>query len=380
MDRETIFKNAKNEFCLIAKNSNYKILGEYLGTSKKIEVECPANHKWAVTPSHFKRGVRCPKCRNRCPKKAEEKFLNELMNDGYVTKDKYEGNKTKVKVKCPKNHSYSVRPNDFMMGHRCRKCSADNNIELKNRKLKSFENLKEIAKNRKYEIMGEYINTKTKIKLKCPKGHINLYNIDHFKKGFGCSICSNLDKETSKNELIELANKEGYEVLGDYINVMTKIDLKCPNGHMYAAKPNCFKNGNRCPKCNNQSFGEEKAIDILVKNKIKFKVQKTFPNLIGIGGGRLRFDIYIPSKKSIIEIQGEQHFDKDNFYANNTMEHDEIKRKYCKDNKIKLFEVIYSPNKLGKKKAIKEVEKDIFNIIETLDLAKSYELQRSLKR
>ena len=82
-------ERAKQEFLEYAKNSNYKIIGEYEGAGKKVRVICPNNHDWEVTPSHFRRGVRCPKCQNRCSSQAKEKFLSLVKLEGYKCYDEY---------------------------------------------------------------------------------------------------------------------------------------------------------------------------------------------------------------------------------------------------------------------------------------------------
>ena len=50
---------------------------------------------------------------------------------------------------------------------------------------------------------------------------------------------------------------------------------------------------------------EDKFLQILRKEKIKFIREKTYSSL---RGGRYRFDVYIPEKNVLFEIQGEQHY------------------------------------------------------------------------
>lgn len=63
----------------------------------------------------------------------------------------------------------------------------------------------------------------------------------------------------------------------------------------------------------------------------------------------LRFDIYIPSINTIIECDGEAHYNKENYYNKITenagwtpsYETDIIKNEYCKNNNIKLIRIPY---------------------------------------
>lgn len=104
-----------------------------------------------------------------------------------------------------------------------------------------------------------------------------------------------------------------------------------------------------CRNCmSGASFGEQVVINILVKNNIPFEKEKTFKNLNGENGGKLRFDFYIKKQdgeKFIIEIDGEQHFSQLE-WDQNTKNHDIIKNDFCLKNNIKLYRVKYIFGKL----------------------------------
>ena len=59
---------------------------------------------------------------------------------------------------------------------------------------------------------------------------------------------------------------------------------------------------------------------------------------------KYRFDFYLPDYNLAIEYQGEQHY-RDNGFFKDKLEviqrRDEIKRKYCQENNIKLLEISY---------------------------------------
>ena len=72
--------------------------------------------------------------------------------------------------------------------------------------------------------------------------------------------------------------------------------------------------------------------------------------MLGINGGKLRFDFYVDLYKLAIEFNGVQHdqpiaFGKNKKNAFNEFvkrnEHDNIKKKYCNDNTITLIIVSY---------------------------------------
>lgn len=86
---------------------------------------------------------------------------------------------------------------------------------------------------------------------------------------------------------------------------------------------------------------EEKILQILNKQKIKYIREKTFEDL---KGGKYRYDFYLPNLQgapAIIEMDGEQHFTP--VYGEQALklqqEHDRQKNSYALANKIKLYRV-----------------------------------------
>lgn len=55
---------------------------------------------------------------------------------------------------------------------------------------------------------------------------------------------------------------------------------------------------------------------------------------------KLRFDFYLPSDNVIIEADGEQHYDIQEWFKI-IQERDKIKTKYCIDNNIKIIRISY---------------------------------------
>lgn len=103
-----------------------------------------------------------------------------------------------------------------------------------------------------------------------------------------------------------------------------------------------------------RSVGEQKITKILQENNINFKREFTFSDLLGDGGGRLRFDFGILDANDnllyLIEYDGIQHFEI-NCFGNNKNDfdilkkYDKIKEEYCKNNNIPLIRIPYT--KLG---------------------------------
>lgn len=100
-----------------------------------------------------------------------------------------------------------------------------------------------------------------------------------------------------------------------------------------------------------RSVGEAKIAKILSLYDIPFKREYTFPDLVGNGGGRLRFDFGVLDKHQnllyLIEYDGVQHF-KANCFGGNDQEFDQLKNydkkknEYCIKNNIPLLRIPYT--------------------------------------
>ena len=99
------------------------------------------------------------------------------------------------------------------------------------------------------------------------------------------------------------------------------------------------------------SKGAEKIRKILLKGKINFTIEKTFPDLKSSKGKPLRFDFAIYNedwtKFLLLEYDGEAHFQKiKHFHKNNkkyenALGRDRKKNDYCLAHRIQLYRIPY---------------------------------------
>jgi len=117
--------------------------------------------------------------------------------------------------------------------------------------------------------------------------------------------------EEFKQEVFSLVQDE-YEVLGDYINNRTKILIKHNKcGNNYYVRPNDFLQGYRCPYCQ-RSKGEEIIEEYLKKHNIPYETQVSFEDCKNILPLKFDFKIYNKDKTKFIllEYNGKQHYKK----------------------------------------------------------------------
>lgn len=105
-------------------NFGYKLLSkEYINTHEKLLIRCPLGHEFEMIYGNFQQGKRCPKCKGGV--RLEYKYVKEYIESfGYkLLSTEYKNNHTKLSIKCPNNHEYKVRFNDFQNNKRCPICN-----------------------------------------------------------------------------------------------------------------------------------------------------------------------------------------------------------------------------------------------------------------
>jgi Zn ribbon nucleic-acid-binding protein len=248
-----------------------------------------------MSPSIFLHGIRCPYCtkENTIKKlrKSHDEFIKEvyeLVGDEYTILETYTKSDDKLKIRhnsdeC-NHYEYYVTPNGFLGGNRCPKCQGT----YRRSHIEFIQDVEKVHEINAYKFLSEFVNLKTKIKVK----HIECGNV----------------WDIAPSTLLKKLNYEP------------------------------------CPFCS-KSKGEIRVSKYLVECNIEFIPQMKFDGLLGIGGGNLSYDFYLPMQNLLIEYQGEFHDGtvhqqrEEDFKRQ--QEHDRRKRKYANDNGIRLLEIWY---------------------------------------
>jgi hypothetical protein len=190
---------------------------------------------------------------------------------------------------------------------------------------------------------------------KCVKGHswkLQIYNMEN-SKGDRCPYCNGLYPSEENNLLIkypELCKEWDYtknkkrpeEFLPNANQKAWWICEEC--GNEWKAMIEQRTIGTGCPACG-ESKGEKRIRKYFIKNEIVFEPQKEFEGLLGIRGGNLSYDFFLPKQNLLIEYQGEFHDGNGNYYMKKNLErqqeHDKRKKEFAKQNNIKLLEIWY---------------------------------------
>lgn len=349
--------------------NDIKILSEYQGSRSKIKCECKkCGNKWETEARNLLRGNGCPVCNKSNPKLTTEQYKIQLkkINPNIIVMGEYTGNGNKIACKC-KICGYEWYPfaSTIKSGHGCPNCKA-----LKDRLSKEEFKNRVRENNPNFEILGEYQNQETKIKVKCLRCNTELLvSPQGLMKGKDvCKSCYRKSLLISNEEYkIRLKENNPYVVyVEEYKGMDEKIDVKCLIcGNVWKCTPARVLNGTGCPLCC-LSKGEKEIAKILTKHNIIYVQQKKYKGLIGLRYGNLSYDFYLPTYNLLIEYQGKQHempidyFDGEVGFKTR-QEHDRRKKQYAKEHNIQLLEIWYNEN-------IEQKLKETLNL-ETLETA-----------
>ena len=122
-----------------------------------------------------------------------------------------------------------------------------------------------------------------------------------------------------------------------------KVTITCLIHGDFNQTPNHHLKGVGCPDCN-ESRGEKEISRFLNNYDINYSRQHKFKDCKNIH--QLPFDFYIPSIRTCIEFDGQQHFSALPFFGGQVALdklkiNDKIKNDYCEDNYIDLIRIRY---------------------------------------
>jgi hypothetical protein len=292
-------------------------------------------------------------------------YIFTKYNDEFNVKaeDLTKGSHAKVKVICDycgkellcvwKDY-YRKRNEKTYACLRCKqRKTSDNNLKERQRYL--YDKALEYCKENDYKIISlkdDIKTSNTRIKYICPKHGIQITKIYALTLRHGCKQCQYENQKLSSSYVKKVIEKYGGNILNpeDYIDIKSKnLELICPKcNQIFLTSYNSFISvkGQYCPSCSkSQSNGEFKISNFLNEHKINFISEYCFSDCKDINS--LPFDFYLPEINVCIEYQGKQHYEPVEFFGGEErfkiqQRHDNIKKKYCKNNNIKFICIPYT--------------------------------------
>lgn len=277
----------------------------------------------------------------------------EIHGDKYdYSKVNYINTRTNVCIICPEHGEFWQNPKTHMEGSGCPLCSKQSFNHPHKLTQEEFVNRSNKIHNNKYDYTNAaFKNIREKVIITCPihgdfeqtpKRHMN---------GQGCPLCG---KEISQKRCGDYTNArkdinsfkddvyrlfgDKYNVIGDYINNKTKIEIYCKEKYKdgsehgsFFVRPDCITQGHGCPKCSaNKSYAEQELLNFIQTN-YKGKVINGYRDF----DGQKEIDIYLPDIKIGFEYNG-LLWHSSKYVQNNTML---SKLNIAESQKIKLINI-----------------------------------------
>ena len=192
------------------------------------------------------------------PKKmTTEEFVEKakaVHGDVYDYSDvEYKSTEVNVKIRCFVHGIFEQTPHAHLAGQGCPTCSYIVRGKRKRLLKSDFISRANEIHNYKYDYSKvDYVNSRTKVIIVCPKhGEFEQKPNSHLN-GKGCAKCSGIAKLTTEEFI-----KKAREVHGDrydyskveYVDTKTKVCIICSKHGEFEQMPNHHLRGCDCPKC-----------------------------------------------------------------------------------------------------------------------------------
>jgi len=225
---------------------------KFINTYEKVNIICPEHGEFEQFRNNHLSGHGCDKCGGTW-KITEEEFLNkvnEIYNHKYdYSKMFYINCSTEIVIMCPIHGEFKQKPHKHISGKECKECLKE---QLLSCKLKLFIEKSNKIHNCKYNYSKVIYKTcDDKVVIICPiHGEFNQSPSQHLRKQ-GCPDCNS--NKLSLKIFVNRSNKThnykyNYSKV-DYIDSKTKVKIICPKHRGFEQTPNHHLKGYGCPKC-----------------------------------------------------------------------------------------------------------------------------------
>ena len=116
---------------------------------------------------------------------------------------------------------------------------------------KTIEDMQQMVRVRGGKCLSKhYINSQTKIKWQCKKGHQWEAAPNNIQRGGWCPTCTRDSSCNTLENMQQMASERGGVCTSKkYINSRTEMKWQCKEGHQWTVAPDKIKQGLWCPEC-----------------------------------------------------------------------------------------------------------------------------------
>jgi hypothetical protein len=254
---------------------------EWLGCEKKHHVRCATGHDCYPMPKTVRAGSNpCSVCAHRDqavfrrrPRKsvaAEQAFRERLARMGAeLLEPEWLGSGKRHRVRCSAGHDCSPKPAEMQRGKgACPVCSRRDPAAAE----AAFRARLAVLG---AEPIGPYVNSGTKVHVRCSAGHDCHPVPNSVVRGVGpCRICARNDPATAEAAFRRAVAAQGAEALfSKWLGSGRHHEIRCANGHQAFPRPNDIQQGHSlCGQCEAPSHSVFYVLEHDTKPVVKFGI------------------------------------------------------------------------------------------------------------
>jgi len=277
--------------------------------------------------------------------------MNSIKNENFISKAEtvhgikydyskinYINAKTKIIIGCKDHGDFEQTPSNHLSGYNCQKCANNGKMTREQYVIRAT-----IAHENKYDYSKiDYVNIDTKITIVC-KEHGEFQQIPdfHLNRKCGCPKCANNVTFTNTEFIVKAnkihGNKYDYSLV-EYVNNRTHVNILCKEHGCFYQIPYSHLHGIGCPHCINKT---EYKLWMLLKDKFS-SVERQFKSEWCKKIRCLPYNFAIKDHKTIIEMDGLQHFEQVANWKAPELQHqqDLFKMKCANENGYRVIRVL----------------------------------------
>lgn len=183
------------------------------------------------------------------PEKSTIEDMREIakLRGGECLSRVYTDSRTKLRWRCSKGHAWRAVPHNVRRGDWCQQCHLE---KLHSSRRLTVEEMRGLARMKGGECLSEeYSGIYVKQRWRCGKGHVWETSPASIKYGSWCPVCGGKRKLTIE-EMRSIAVSRGGKCLSKkYVNSQTKLKWRCSKGHVWEAIPASVRQGRWCRRC-----------------------------------------------------------------------------------------------------------------------------------
>lgn len=327
---------------------------EYVNNRVKVKIKClRCGRYFFVSPKdHISKKSGCKYCNYNDYVKSKYKTFEEIVallkskNDlyDYVKTQEYYKQQDYIRTICKRcGIQADKRIQSILNGVGCNKCRYDKLKDtFSDTKEEFIKKAKEIHSNKYDYSEVEYINNKTKVKIKCNQCNNYFYQEPrmHIYQKQGCPYCNGGIKFTEADfiQKAKLIHKDKYDYsFVNYVNSDVRVEIKCKKcRNIFTQKPSKHLAGQGCPYCNNSNL--ENEVSEFLKSIYEGEIIRNTKKVIS----PYELDFYLPDKNIAIEFNGLywHSYDINDYLSGNIDKKRHLNKTIlCEEKGIKLFHI-----------------------------------------